>query len=123
MTTDRSEWQAIAQAAGLDDDAAESRRQVCLTVATTLANAGDSLWVGGSIIGGDRVSGVSPFRFGSDAVVGLATVTQIGGELCSGTISLLDLDNRYAAMALLRQLVEVEYLAWAFAEDNEEAAQ
>jgi len=122
MTPDRSEWQAIAQTAGLDPDAADSRRQVCVALATTLAKAGDSLWVVGSIFGSDRVSGASPFQFGSDAVVGLATVTQIGGELCSGIISLLDLDNRYAAMALLRQLVEVEYLAWAFAEDNEEAA-
>jgi hypothetical protein len=35
---------------------------------------------------------------------------------------LLDNGNLYAAAALLRQLVEVEYLAWAFAEDDEEAA-
>jgi|SRR5581483_1204959 len=35
---------------------------------------------------------------------------------------LLEQDNLYGAAALLRQLVEAEYLAWAFAEDRVEAA-
>jgi hypothetical protein len=48
-------------------------------------------------------------------------VVQIAGELSSGVIALLDQGNRYGAAALLRQLVEVEYLTWAFAEDEEEA--
>jgi hypothetical protein len=120
---DRTEWLAIAEAAGEDEGSAASRQQVCHAVAKALAGAGDSLWVVGSIFGGDRVSGASPFQFGDDAVVGLSTVTQIGAQLCSGAITLLEIDNRYGAMALLRQLVEVEYLAWAFAEDHEEAAE
>ena len=74
------------------------------------------------MFGGDRVAGISPFAFGSDATVGLATVTQVAGELCAGMLSLLEVENYYAVGALLRQLVEVEYLAWAFAEDDEEAA-
>jgi hypothetical protein len=123
VTTDRSEFQAIAQAAGEDEESAASRQKVCHAVAKALASAGDSLWVVGSFFGGDRVSGASPFQFGSDAVVGLSTVTQVGAELCSGAITLLEVDNRYGAMALLRQLVEVEYLAWAFAEDHEVAAE
>jgi len=53
--------------------------------------------------------------------VGLATVLQIAGELLSGSLLLFREDNRYAGAALVRQLVEVEYLAWAFAEDEEEA--
>jgi hypothetical protein len=73
------------------------------------------------MFGPDRAEGESPFEFGSDATVGLAAVLQIAGELVSGAITLLGEDNRYAAAALLRQLVEVEYLAWAFAEDEEEA--
>lgn len=48
---------------------------------------------------------------------------QIAGELMAGAIALLRDENRYAAAALVRQLVEVEYLAWAFAEDEEEAQQ
>lgn len=83
---------------------------------------GEFLWVGGYMIGGDRVAGRSPFAFGSDAVVGLAIVTQTAAELCAGATLLLEHGNDYGAAALLRQLVEVEYLAWAFAEDEEEAA-
>jgi hypothetical protein len=68
----------------------------------------------GYIVGGDRVSGVSPFGFGDDRMVGVATVAQTGGELANGATALLHAKNRYAAAALLRQLVEVEYLAHAF---------
>jgi hypothetical protein len=48
-------------------------------------------------------------------------VLQIAGELVGGAVALFGIENRYAAAALIRQLVEVEYLAWAFAEDEEEA--
>lgn len=84
--------------------------------------AGKKLWVCGYIIGEDRVENKSPFSFGSDATVGLATVIQTAGELCAGAVLLLEQDNVYGAMALVRQLVETEYLAWAFAEDEEEAS-
>ena len=40
---------------------------------------------------------------------------QIGGELADGTIALLRAGQRYGAAALIRQLVEVEYLAAVFA--------
>lgn len=106
-----------------DDDSSRSAR---LSLVTALGPAfhsvGRILWTGGYIIGGDRVAGRSPFGYGSDAVVGLAIVAQTAGELCAGAALLLDHGNQYAAASLLRQLVEVEYLAWAFAEDEEEAA-
>jgi hypothetical protein len=76
------------------------------------------LWVGGYLMGSGRVPGATE----GDATVGLATVAQVGGELMSGALTLLDSENRYGAMALLRQLIEVEYLAWAFAEDGPRAA-
>ncbi len=46
---------------------------------------------------------VSPFAFGSDATVGLATVAQVGAELLRGGrgSALLPLGNRYAALALI----------------------
>jgi hypothetical protein len=72
-------------------------------------------------IGNDRRDGESPFGFGSDAAVGLALVVQMGGELVSGAVALLDQHNLYAAAALVRQMVEVEYLTWAFAEDEGQA--
>lgn len=121
-TPTRAEWQEVAQVAGQDDDSARSRGEVGEALRDALVSIGDSLWVGGWMIGSDRVTGASPFKFGNDAAVGLATVAQIGGQLCSGVVTLLNIDNRYGAMALLRQLVEVEYLGWTFAEDYDEAA-
>jgi hypothetical protein len=106
----------------LDDARAQtSREAVCRALASGLRECGAALWVGGYIVGGDRVQGRSPFGYGSDASVGLALVAQSGGELTSGAVGLLDQGNLYSAAALIRQAVEVEYLAWAFAEDEEEA--
>lgn len=107
-----------------DDPAAiASRLAVCEAVATALSRVGHLLWLTGYIVGPDRKSGASPFKFGNDGAVGLATVAQIGGELARGAIQLLQADNLYAASALTRQLVEVEYLARAFESENEVAAE
>lgn len=114
-------WDMRIEVAGRDEAAAEVRREFSEAVAAALRAGGRLLWIGGSLLGPDRAEGRSPFDFGNDAVVGLATVMQIAGELVSGAITLFERDNRYAAAALTRQLVEVEYLAWAFAEDEEEA--
>ena len=46
---------------------------------------------------------------------------KIGAALISGASNLFQADNAYAAAALVRQLVEVEYLAWAFEDNKEEA--
>lgn len=108
----------------LDDQGSQmSRSATVLALVPALGAAGKILWVGGYLIGSDRVSGESPYGFGSDATVGLATVAQVGGELIKGIVTLLVDDNRYAALTLLRQFVEVEYLAWAFAEDEPQAAE
>lgn len=96
--------------------------QLCQALAAFFRESGRLLWTGGYIVGPDRVSGESPFDFGSDATVGLATVAQTAGELTSGAVDLLGAGNLYGAAALCRQLVEVEYLAWAFAEDEEQAS-
>jgi hypothetical protein len=53
--------------------------------------------------------------------LGLACVVQVAGELGAAGTDLLERDKCYAALALLRQLVECEYLCWAFSEDHEEA--
>jgi hypothetical protein len=46
---------------------------------------------------------------------------RIGSELVSGSADLIDAGKHYAGSALIRQLVEVEYLAWAFETKNEDA--
>ena len=107
---------------GDDPAAAACRKAVCRTIAQALADTGRLFWVTGLIVGPDRASGTSPFGFGDDQAVGVATVAQIGGELAVGAVQLLMDGNLYAGSALIRQLVEVEYLAFAFAEEHKVAA-
>jgi hypothetical protein len=118
---DGEELRAAAIEAGRDAAGHASRTELCEALVIAFGKVGELLWVSGAIIGPDRVGGDSPFRFGSDATVGLATVVRIAGELSRGAVALLREGNQYSAFALVRQLVEVEYLAWAFAEDEEEA--
>lgn len=107
--------------AATDENGRTAREGVCRALAVTFRAVGELLWAGGYLFGTDRRDGQSPFGFGSDATVGLALAAEIGGELLTGTITLLEHENMYGAAALLRQIVEVEYLAWAFAEDQQEA--
>ena len=78
-----------------------------------------------TVLGG-AISGVgSRMQFsgylGSDADRGIGLVASMGGALARGAAALLDGGNAYAAAALLRQVVEVEYLLWTFADDPEDA--
>jgi hypothetical protein len=106
-----------------DPTAIASRLAVCQAVAAALSRVGHVFWLTGYLVGPDRKSGVSRFKFGNDGAVGLATVAQIGGELAKGAVQLLQAENLYAASALTRQLVEVEYLVKAFESENEVAAE
>ncbi len=104
------------------DKGREARKRVCGILPDAFNEAGKLLRIAGWMVGPDRANRVSPFKFGSDAVVGLATIAQVAGELCRGMTALLEVGNLYSAAALLRQIVEAEYIAWAFAEDKDEAA-
>lgn len=109
--------------AALEDEASQvARIDVCRLLGPAFKSGGTLLWVLGSLVGPDRAEHKSPLGFGSDATVGVAVLAQIASQLISGAVGLLEADNLYAAMALVRQLVEVEYLTWAFTEDQEEAA-
>ena len=120
---DEDEFRETFFAAARDEGSRGAREEVGRALVTAFRETGNWLWVTGYMIGGDRANGRSPFGFGNDAAVGLATVAQVAGELCGGIVVLLESGNSYAAHALLRQLVEAEYLLWAFAEDEREAAQ
>ena len=101
----------------------KTRAKMCATYADALAETGKRLWVDGALSGPDRTVGKSPFDFGNDDTVGLATICQVGGQLAKGTVDLLGAENLYGAQALIRQIVEVEYLANAFAEKDDIAAE
>ncbi len=119
--TDRDTARRLVGEAVADEASRIAREGLCRKLATTFCAAGKLLWTGGYMLGTDRRDGQSPFGFGSDATVGLALVVEIAGQLLSGAVTLLERENLYGAAALLRQIVEIEYLAWAFAEDQQEA--
>ncbi len=119
--TDADEARTLVSEAANSPTGRAAREGLCRALAETFRASGKVLWTFGYILGADRRNGESPFGFGSDATVGLAVVVEIAGELLSGAVTLFTERNLYSGAALLRQIVEVEYLTWAFAEDEEEA--
>ncbi|HTQ38716.1 MAG TPA: hypothetical protein VMJ32_06795 [Pirellulales bacterium] len=97
-----------------NDELAELRFQLAKFTADTFSQAGEELHAIGHIFGTDRKNGESPFGNGNDEVVAVSLLLRIGGQLTSASADLFNDGRHYAAAALLRQLVEVEYLAWAF---------
>ena len=84
----------------LEPSAQQARREACRTCADQIQNCGNVLWAFGVVDDPRRRA--------------LATVLQIGGSIARGNVAMLDAENWYAAAALSRQLVEVEYLVWLF---------
>lgn len=82
-----------------------------------LAQLGKLLFIDGAIIGGDRVSGRSRDGYGDEEVVGLAVAVEISADLATSATHLLSAGHAYSAAVLLRQIIEVEYLVWLFAND------
>lgn len=101
-------------AAAADPYQVRVRHELAKFTAQTFAQVGAELHAIGHIFGPDRVAGVSPNGHGSDEVVAVSLLLRIAGQLTSASAELFAEGRQYAAAALLRQLVEVEYLAWAF---------
>jgi hypothetical protein len=93
----------------------------CKAISGAFSAYGHELYYFGSFLGPDRVKGRTHRGYGDDRVVAFGALLEIAGELGGGATALLDESRLYAAAALLRQLVEVEYLLWAFSA-NEEVA-
>ena len=88
-----------------DQRAARLRESTCQELAEAMCATGAVLWAFGAV-GQPRRS--------------LAVAIQMGGETGRGAVSLLRDRNRYGAAALVRQLVEIEYLLCLFATDKTE---
>ena len=82
---------------------------------------GTMLHLSGHIVGPDRTSGASPFGNGSDETVAISLLLRIASQLIAASTDLFLDGKAYAAAALIRQMVEVEYLAWAFETRNQDA--
>ncbi|MEP5758069.1 MAG: hypothetical protein ABJ327_01920 [Litoreibacter sp.] len=93
---------------------AEMRSETGLFVADSFRQFGECLQAIGVVSGEDRINKSSPFEFGSDEIYSMSLILRIGSEMSSNTIRLFQAKQTYAASALLRQMVEVEYLTWAF---------
>lgn len=119
---DRANVRSALRAALRDSDAQQSRRALGGALEGGFADLGPKLREMGNIFGQDRVEQTSPFGNGSDWVVALGYVCELAASLISGAMLLIEAENAYGAAALTRQLVEVEYVSWAFAEDHAEAA-
>jgi hypothetical protein len=105
------------------EDALLAKMRVALVefTADTFGRVGDELHRVGHIFGSDRVNGQSPGGHGSDEIVAVSLLLRIAGQLTSAIADLFANGKQYAAAALLRQLVEVEYLAWAFETRDKDA--
>jgi hypothetical protein len=105
--------EAMARAA-TDPDQMSARVELAKFTAQLFDKVGTQLHLSGHIVGPDRKSGASPFGHGSDETVAISLLLRIASQLIAASTDLF-LDGRtYAAAALIRQMVEVEYLAWAF---------
>lgn len=104
-----------------DEPSSQARHVLCRSLGAAFSDVGHLLYLLGDIVGADRKSGASPFRHGSDSTAALGMLGQIAGELVAAAYGLTESGQYYAAMSLVRQLVEVEYLAWAFGSDHSEA--
>ena len=112
----------IIRDAALHPDIVANRMSVAAFVSATFRDVGTKLHAFGHMLGTDRRDGLSPFGHGDDAAVAVSVLLRIGSQLVSASADLIADGRHYAGAALIRQLVEVEYLAWAFEMKNEESA-
>lgn len=113
---------AVIRAAALDPDTVVIRMSLAHFTAETFWDVGRYLHAFGHMLGTDRREGRSPFGHGDDAAVAVSMLLRIGSQLVSASADLIADGRAYAGAALIRQLVEVEYLAWAFETKDEESA-
>lgn len=100
--------------AALNADIVTVRMSLARFTATIFRDVGKELHLLGHILGADRRTGLSPFGHGNDTAVAVSMLLRIGSQLVSASADLIADGRHYAGCALVRQLVEVEYLAWAF---------
>jgi hypothetical protein len=121
--TEQAGNRAISEAISLaanDETLRKQRNTLADFTSEIFSSVGTELHLLGHIVGTDRVGGVSPFGHGSDETVAVSVLLRIGSQLVSASADLFEDGRKYAAAALLRQMVEIEYLAWAMEAGNRE---
>lgn len=111
---ERENFKAMACTSAKDPIQVASRFTLARSTAETFSSTGEELLAVGQIFGPDRAKGLSPDGNGSDEIVAVSLLLRVAGQLVSASADLFSDGRHYAAAALVRQLVEAEYLAWAF---------
>lgn len=86
--------------------------------AETFEVAGSEVYALGSAISDTKLKNV-PCRQSEEAIA-VSLLLRVAAQLASASADLFSDNRHYAAAALLRQLVEVEYLAWAIDERDQD---
>ena len=93
-----------------------------MDISRGLEEAGIELQALGNVVGDGQPSGSTPRGNSEDATVAIGVLARIAAELAGVSGELLSGTRHYAGAALLRQVVEIEYLTWAFANEVRDAA-
>jgi hypothetical protein len=105
-----------------DEGAHEARVRLCARLNDALNDYGRKLYVAGNAIAGGPATVQDPeLKDLLERTIGLACVVQIAGELGVSCAGLLQDSQLYSSFALVRQIVECEYLCRAFSQDQDEA--
>ncbi len=115
------EVKEFARCNATDESLMALRHRLAKFTADTFTEVGNELHAVGNIFGTDRRDGLSPFGNGSDEIVAVSLLFRIAGQLTSAASDLFQDGRPYAAAALVRQMVEIEYLAWAFQSRDKDA--
>lgn len=119
--SETEQYGRLAKSSATDPVQVAGRHALAKFTAETFTTVGNELHVVGHVLGTDRKLGMSPFGHGSDEIVAVSLLFRIAAQLVSASNDLFGDGRHYAAAALLRQLVEVEYLAWAFGTRDQDA--
>jgi hypothetical protein len=111
----------LARHSAVNQAEVSARHDLADFTARTFIEVGQELHAIGNIFGTDRREGLSPFGNGSDEMVAVSLLFRIAGQLMSAISDLFRDGRAYAAAALVRQMVEIEYLAWAFQARDKDA--
>jgi hypothetical protein len=122
MITPMSKEEELFREAVMNEEAQESRERLCRLLNDALNDYGIKLFaIGNAIAGGPGKAQDPEVKDLLECMIGLSCVVQIAGELGVACVRLLKTGQFYASSALIRQIVECEYLCRAFAQDQDEA--
>jgi hypothetical protein len=117
-----SKDEELFEEAVMDAEAQKARERLCRLLNDALNDYGIKLFFIGNAIGGGAAKAQDPeLKDLLERMIGLSCVVLIAGELGVACVKLLKSGQLYASSALIRQIVECEYLCRAFAQDQDEA--